>query len=247
MTYIWQRWIADELRAAGLTVIEVDGWENRGRPASTGSFNPTSGPTTHHTGATTWLERAIVTLRTLIIGRPDLPGPLCQVATAFNGVVYVIAAGRANHAGRVGKSGVKGMPLGADGNALALGNEVDTNGTQSLPPEQRHAIAVVNAVFLKHTGRPVDWAHRHADISGTGKWDIGSLTTNQIRVDAEQATTQEDDMPFTEKELRQIVREEVAAELDQAVDVEINGQKKRRSLRQMSREIFQSLKDGASQ
>ena len=36
MGYVWQRWLADEFRAAGLTVIEVEGWKNRGRPASIG-------------------------------------------------------------------------------------------------------------------------------------------------------------------------------------------------------------------
>lgn len=184
MAYVWQRWLVKELRAAGLKVVEVEGWENRGRPASTGNFDPRGPVTNHHTGTTTSATRRMPTLQTLIQGRPDLPGPLAQVGVAYDGTVYVIAAGRSNHAGRVGKRGVAGMPYGADGNALAIGDEVDTNGTQTMPGSQRNSIAVVNAVVLKHFERGTDYAHRHQDISGTGKWDIGNLTTAQVRSDA---------------------------------------------------------------
>jgi N-acetylmuramoyl-L-alanine amidase len=196
MPYVWQRWLAREFRKAGLTVIEVEGWRNRGRPASTGNFDPTSGVTTHHTGTRTTADSPGPTLRTLIEGRPDLPGPLCQWSVRFDGGVVVVAAGRANHAGQVGKV-VPFAPLGADGNAIFLGDEVDTNGTQKLPDAQRHAIAVTNAVALKHQRNGADRAHRHADISATGKWDIGSLTTEQVRSDARAALSalEEDDMP----------------------------------------------------
>lgn len=49
---------------------------------------------------------------------------------------------------------------------------------------------------------------------------------------------EEDDMPFTEKELRTIIREEVAAELDRAVEVKDGEKVKRRSLRQMAGELW---------
>ncbi|HEY9264391.1 MAG TPA: N-acetylmuramoyl-L-alanine amidase [Mycobacterium sp.] len=184
MAYIWQRWMPDAYRKAGLKVVEVSGWENRGRPASTGNFDPRGPKTNHHTGTTTSATKKMPTLRTLIEGRPDLPGPLSQKGIGFDGTVYVIAAGRANHAGKVGKSGVTGMPYGADGNALALGDEVDTNGTQTMPKAQRDALAIVNAVDLKHFKRGTAYLHRHQDISGTGKWDLGSRTTSQLRGDA---------------------------------------------------------------
>lgn len=190
MTYNWQRWLADEFRAAGLKVVEVQGWENRGRPASTGHFTPNGANTAHHTGTTTSASRTIPTLQMLITGRPDLPGPLCQWAVGYDGTVYVIAAGRANHAGRVGKRGVAGMPYGADGNAFALGNEVDTNGTQALPAAQREAIFKTHAVVLEHFKRRRRFTHRHADISATGKWDIGQLTTRELRVGVAKARRQ---------------------------------------------------------
>lgn len=184
MAYVWQRWMADEYRKAGLKVVEIEGWKNRGRPASTGNFDPRGQKTNHHTGTRTSASNRMPTLRTLIQGRPDLPGPLAQKGIGYDGTVYVIAAGRANHAGRVGKRGVPGMPYGADGNALALGDEVDTNGTQTMPKAQRDALAKVNAVDLKHFNRGIDYLHRHQDISGTGKWDIGSISTAALRRDA---------------------------------------------------------------
>lgn len=184
MAYVWQRWMADEYRKAGLKVVEIDGWKNRGRPASTGNFDPRGAKTNHHTGTKTSASRTMPTLQTLIKGRSDLPGPLAQKGIGADGTVYVIAAGRSNHAGRVGKRGVIGMPYGADGNALALGDEVDTNGTQAMPKVQRDALAKVNAVDLQHFDRGTEYLHRHEDISGSGKWDIGSLTTAQVRSDA---------------------------------------------------------------
>jgi hypothetical protein len=193
VAYIWQRWLADEFRAAGLTVIEVAGWKDRGRPATTGAFHPDQGVTNHHTGTTTSASNPGPTLRLLVEGRSDLPGPLCHWSVRYDGVVIVIAAGRANHAGRVGKPGQPGMPLGADGNSLALGDEVDTNGTQTLPEAQRRSIAITNAVALKHHNNTVTRVHRHADISGTGKWDIGNATTQQLRDEAAGATTKPKD------------------------------------------------------
>lgn len=181
MAYVWQRWIADELRAAGLTVVEVQGWENRGRPASTGQFDPQGPSTAHHTGVLSTPKAPAAGLSMLINGRSDLPGPLCQVATAYDGTVYVIAAGRANHAGRIGKSGVFGMPVGTDGNARALGNEVITNGTQKMPKAQSEAVDTVHAVFSRHFDKDAKWVHRHQDISGTGKWDLGGVTTAALR------------------------------------------------------------------
>lgn len=183
MAYIWQRWMADEYRKAGLKVVEIEGWKNRGRPASTGNFDPDA-KTNHHTGTKTSATRTAPTLQTVIRGRDDLPGPLAQKVIGYDGTVYVIAAGRCNHAGRIGKRGVPGMPYGADGNALALGDEVDTNGTQTMPKAQRDALATVNAVDLKHLRHGTAYLHRHEDISATGKWDLGSRTTPQLRDDA---------------------------------------------------------------
>lgn len=207
MAYLWQRWMPEEFEAAGLTVILVDGWENRGRPASTGNYDPRHGVTNHHDGALSSPTNPIPALKTLIAGRPDLPGPLIPWAVDHRGRVWIIAAGRCNHAGRVGKS-VPFAAIGADGNALFMGDEVSTNGTQDLPPAQREAIAVTNAVYLKHFDLPAARVHRHADISGTGKWDLGSLTTTQLRRDATAARSHLEDDMFTPEDSQRLARVE---------------------------------------
>lgn len=218
MAYVWQRWLADEFRKAGLTVREVDGWKDRGRPASTGSYDPRGPLTIHHTASTTSASNPRPTIGLLVAGRSDLPGPLAPYSTGADGVITVIAAGRCNHAGPVGRSGVLGMPYGADGNALAMGDEVDTNGTQAMPEVQRTAMATAAAVVLTHFDKVPAWLHRHADISGSGKWDLGSLTTAQVRTLTAAAITalsqEDDDMPYTPDQLTKIVRDAVAAELE---------------------------------
>lgn len=229
MGYYWQRWLADELREAGLKVKEVEGWKNRGRPASTGHFNPNGCSTVHHTGSKSSSTSPYPSLTTLIQGRSDLPGPLSQIAVGYDGTVFVIAAGRCNHAGSVGKSGVPGMPLGADGNALSIGNEVMTDGTQKMPAVQIEAIAKAHAVVTKHFNKTAERVHRHADISGTGKWDIGQLTTGEIRSLVKDAM--EEDVALTEDEVNRIAK----AVLN--VDISNKGEKPltvRQALRQAS-------------
>ena len=180
MAYRWQRWLGKELAAAGLEVREVAGWENRGRPASSGAFDP-RGIVTHHVGARTSATNPTAGLQLLVDGRPDLRGPLAHVATDYLGRVWLIAAGRANVNGP--SRGVPGFPE-RDGNAVLLGDEVMTDGTQPLPAAQRHAIAVVNLVVATHYGTPLEHLYRHADISRSGKWDLGQLSTAQLRADA---------------------------------------------------------------
>jgi hypothetical protein len=221
MTYSWQRWMATEFRAAGLRVVEVDGWRNRGRPATTGGYNPTAGLLDHHTGTTTSDARPHPTLQTLIVGRSDLPGPLAPWSVDYDGVVWVIAAGRCNHAGRTNKP-FAGVAAGADGNYHFMGDEVDTNGTQRMPPAQRRSLAITNAVYLDHFHRPLTALGRHADVT-TRKWDIGSISTATIRTDVVAYRKENEDMPLTDadlKKIRTVVREEVARFVGDVVAVD---------------------------
>lgn len=240
MGYQYQRWLADEFRAAGLEVREVAGWKSRGRPASTGHFDPNGANTVHHNGVTSSSRNPAPGLSVLIQGRAGLPGPLCHYAVDYNGVVWVIAAGRANHAGRIGKSGVLGMPYLGDGNRYALGNEVITNGTQTLSAKQKLSIAVTSAVVVKHFKRTHQWVHRHQDISSTGKWDIGQLTTSAVRslVKDQMKTGDWFDMA-TKKELKEAVREELAPVLEQFA----KERKRDKNERQRDKRRFQRLRD----
>lgn len=167
--------LPDLLRAAGLKVVEIDGWETRGRPPSTGEFKPV-GPLNHHdarkdvVGDTAddlaWAKWMFLT------GRPGdgLPAPLCQLSLSMEGVVYVGASGRANHAGAARPSG---SVAGGDGNALYAGIEWMLSGTQTIPKVMYDAGVKVNAVLLDIFGNSEQAASCHFNTSVTGKWDIG--------------------------------------------------------------------------
>lgn len=107
-------WIPDQLEAAGLTVIREWGWDLRGSP----SFNP-QGVVCHHTASAPGNNAP--SLGICINGRPDLPGPLCQILIARDGTCHVIASGTANHAGAGGWRGLTG-------NTSVFGIEVENNG-----------------------------------------------------------------------------------------------------------------------
>lgn len=207
MSYKWATWMADEFRAAGLDVVEVDGWKTRGRPASSGSFDPFA-LNVHHTGGTSSALSPTPALSLLVGGRSDLPGPIAHFATDYHGRIWVIAAGRANVNGS--NRGVPNIPAG-DGNRDLMGNEVFTNGTQAMPQAQLDAIALSSVVVLEHFGRPVDgYLYRHQDTSKTGKWDIGQLSTARLRAITKAVvrgtpTPPEDDMtPEQAKQLDEV-------------------------------------------
>lgn len=107
-------WIPDQLEAAGLTVVREWGWDLRG----SASFNP-QGVVCHHTASAPGNNAP--SLGICINGRPDLPGPLCQILIARDGTCHVIASGTANHAGAGGWRGLTG-------NTSVFGIEVENNG-----------------------------------------------------------------------------------------------------------------------
>lgn len=86
-------WLADVLRASGVTVIELDGWKGRGGEMSTVKLI-----VQHHTatGKSTSDTNVAKLLRD---GRADLKGPLSQLGLDRQGRWWVIADGRSSHNG----------------------------------------------------------------------------------------------------------------------------------------------------
>lgn len=134
-------WLPDVLRGAGLPVVEIPGWQTRGH----GDVGQIRFVMCHHTACNTPGDHP--SLETVMKGRPDLAGPLSQLLLSENGTYYVIAAGKAWHAG----SGVwHGM---VDGNSHAIGIEAENNGTtEPWPVKQMDAYAQGVAAILKHIG-----------------------------------------------------------------------------------------------
>ncbi len=86
-------WLPEVLRAAGLDVVEVDGWRGRGRELA-----GVAGVVIHDTVTTrSWSDDSVAKL--LRDGRPDLVGPLSQLGLDRWGRVWIIADGKANHNG----------------------------------------------------------------------------------------------------------------------------------------------------
>ena len=81
------------LRDAGLNVAEQSGWKTRGH----GNMGAVKGVMCHHTVGP--LTGNMPSLNVITNGRPGLSGPLAQIGLGRDGTCYVIAAGRAYHAG----------------------------------------------------------------------------------------------------------------------------------------------------
>jgi len=114
-------WLPIVLLDAGLKVAEQLGWQTRGR----GDSGTIRGVMCHHTaGARTG---NMPSLGVLTNGRSDLPGPLAQLGLGRDGTFFVIAAGRANHAGVGNWQGV------TTGNSSFVGIEAENTGHTSGP------------------------------------------------------------------------------------------------------------------
>lgn len=156
------------LRAAGLVVVEHDGWRTRGRPASTGRFAPV-GVLCHHTATGPRTSDAAV-VRLLIEGRTDLAGPLCHLGLDRQGRVHIIAAGRANHAG---KAKASGTVAAGDGNELYIGIEAFNDGVGEKWGKVQYDAYVLLAATLseKVTKNSAQTVRGHKETSVTGKID----------------------------------------------------------------------------
>lgn len=135
-------WLAEVLRASGANVIEEGNWYSRGKDEP---FDP-MGVMLHHDASAPGPSESMVGM--LINGRPDLPGPLCQLWLDYWGTWHVIAGGRANHAG----NGPGWGRIRADhGNSDAIGIETDhTTGeawsTGQVSGGGRHLAALLAAL-----------------------------------------------------------------------------------------------------
>ena len=179
------------LRRHGLKVKVVPGWKTRGRPASTGAFNPV-GVLCHHTATTVaWTVAAV--LRLLTGGRSGLPGPLCQFGLDRDGTVWLVAAGRANHAGQ---ARAVGSVAAGDGNTLYVGIEAFNSGTgEAWPAAQYNAYVLLAAVIqVELTGNSHRAVAGHKETSTTGKVDpTFNMDTFRQRVAAMMEQITDDD------------------------------------------------------
>lgn len=196
----YQTQIREHLRAQKLKVIEVAGWQTRGSSI----FDP-KGSVNHHTaGARSGNHPS---LGILINGRHDLPGPLCNVSLARNGDVYLIAAGRANHAG-------SGSWLGVTGNSSMWGLEVEHTGSLASEPaptkEFMNIMHRIHVAFMQSSGFGVRMVCQHFEWTSR-KIDFIGVNGNGFRSEVSQvhdAFTKPVPPPTTIPKPGQVIQEE---------------------------------------
>lgn len=125
-------------RAAGLKVVEVDGWKTRGH----GPLDAVKTIICHHTAGPP--DGNMPSLGTITNGRPGLAGPLSQLGLARDGTVYVIAAGLAYHAGASLDPSYT--------NANSIGIEAEATGVDPWPEAQMAAYVRVAAALCDAYG-----------------------------------------------------------------------------------------------
>ncbi len=148
-------WMPDVLLNAGLKVAECEGWRERGR-AEMGTVR---GVMCHHTGNPN--PGNMPTLEILKRGRSDLRGPLCNLGLGRDGTYYVVAAGRANHAGKGRSAGL------TTGNGSFIGIEAEHSGDPKdpWPAAQVDAYQRGVAALLKHIGADADMCVAHKEFA----------------------------------------------------------------------------------
>jgi hypothetical protein len=172
-------WLPDVLQAANIKVSLVPGWENRGR----GEMGDVLGVLCHHTAGSA--NGNMPSLGVLTNGRaasanaPALAGPLSQLGLGRDGTFYVIAAGRANHAGAGTWQGI------STGNTNFIGIEAEHTGrgSDAWPPEQEDAYRRGVAAILRFIGRPPEFCAGHKEYAPNRKPDPVIIDMNLFRAD----------------------------------------------------------------
>ena len=161
-------WLPSVLRKAGLKVVEVKGWQTRGR----GDVGKIDLVICHHTATqqpgnnpSLWIVRD---------GRPEVTGPLAHLVLGRDGTYYVVAAGKANHAG----IGVWNKMQDV-GNSRSIGIEAENNGLSQIAPSrgepwpERQMVAYAKGVaaILGHLKLGVDRCVAHKEYAPKRKID----------------------------------------------------------------------------
>lgn len=195
--------LADKLRARGVTVREVAGWQTRGnefpsRP-DIALRHWTAGP----------LSGLAPSLGVCTYGRggaSPLPGPLCQVLQSrevdANGldVVHVVASGKANHAG-------EGVWNGVIGNYASVGLEIEWSGPGEqfvgIRRRQETSELVMRALLDCCAGtNPMD-ACEHREYAPTRKIDT-NLSGGHLRDRMADLADHEGDDELSAEDVRKI-------------------------------------------
>lgn len=177
MTYTNLDTLPAFLRSKGLTVVETPGWINRGYAGQ--DLTELRGYLWHHTATNraAFANDDSPTLQMCINGRPDLAGPLCNMVFGRTGVIYMVATGVANHAGR---GSAANIPTDM-GNHYLAGIEMESSGVEPYDwtPEQLevmpHFAAALEEWGLQEFPSELRLQLGHMEYSSEGKIDPAGL------------------------------------------------------------------------
>ncbi|MET8571794.1 N-acetylmuramoyl-L-alanine amidase [Streptomyces sp. NPDC004783] len=184
------------LKAEGCNVVEYKSWRTHNRNHK-GAWGPVNGVMIHHTVSSG--EDSSVAL--CYNGHANLPGPLCHTVGGKSGKLYMVSAGRANHAGSGDDDVLRAVTnetalpadneTNTDGNARFYGIEIVNlgDGTDQYPAVQydaavRWAAAICRAhgwgsgSVIGHKEWQPGKVDPHGPVEGRGQFDM-----NRFRAD----------------------------------------------------------------
>ena len=166
--------LADVLRSAGCRVVELEGWQHRGRSGNDpyADGRPWCVMWHHTASAGDGADDAdYCTFRS-----PD--APLCNLVVGRDGVVYVCAGGPTNTNGKGGPLTFSKGTIGVDNmNVHAVGIEISNNGVgMNYPQVQVDACFTASLAVCAAYGLEPDDAAIHAEWAPDRKIDTATAT-----------------------------------------------------------------------
>lgn len=149
MSYSLATRLERAVKNSGLNYKKVSGWASRGH----GAMGTIQSVMCHHTAGPA--SGNTPSLNVVTYGRPGLSGPLAQLFLARDGTPYLVAAGRAYHAGRVSS--------GAYQNSHSIGIEAEATGTSSWPDAQIEAYARLCRALVREFDLPTSRVAGHKE------------------------------------------------------------------------------------
>ena len=167
----------------GLDVSVVPGWSTRGHT----SFAPKISLAHWIAGPSKVPEGKRPSLNVIVNGHSTLPGPLAQDYMGRGGECVLVAAGRANHAG-------KGLHMGVTGNTGAMGTEAECSGPGDWTAAQRKVWPLfhIYKLFAMWEKGLINWGDINADrcvshaefaLPKGRKVDINGYEMSELRAD----------------------------------------------------------------
>ena len=167
--------LGDVLRAAGLAVVEYDGWKTRARSSGGYSDGRPWAIVWHHTASDTKIESDAAYCAT-----GDEDAPVCNALFARDGAIWLIAAGASNCNGKGGPWAVSRGTVPPDQmNTHAVSWEICNAGTgQPYPPAQLDAVFAATAAVSSWLGLDAVDSLEHVEWAPDRKIDpatVGAL------------------------------------------------------------------------